>query len=79
MKKYYKVYSVDFNFEDYAMDYRLIGAENEDDLISHLGEFVDSKKRLEKIVKEKEWRIEEVKNLYTDVPYEILDSYGYME
>lgn len=79
MEKLYQVYSVDFCFEDYAIDYRLIGAEDVDDVIAHLRPFVTYKKELKKIEEEKEWRIRKVEHLYTDTPYKILDSYGYIE
>lgn len=79
MEKKYQVYSVDFCFEDYAIDYRLIGAEDVDDLIAHLLPFVTYKRELKKIENEREWRIKKIDHLYTDTPYMILDSYGYCE
>lgn len=79
MEKMYQVYSIDTCFEQYAIDYILVGAEDEDDLIAHLNESVGYKKRREKIIKEKEWRIKKVEHLFTDTPYVVLDSYGYIE
>ena len=38
MEKKYQVYSVDTCFEEYAMEYQLIGAESVEDLLLHLKE-----------------------------------------
>ena len=41
MEKMYKVYRVDTCFDCYAMEYKLVGAEDEEDLIKHLDKIVD--------------------------------------
>ena len=79
MEKMYQVYSVDTCFTEYAMEYQLIGAESVDDLIAHLGDFIQYKKDRKRIENEREWRIREIPHLYTDVPYKGLDSFGYYE
>ena len=80
MEKMYKVYRVDTYFDCYAMEYKLVGAEDEEDLIRILDKIVDYKKRdVKRIIKEKEWRIKEIEGLFTDRPHEILDCYGYYE
>ena len=80
MEKKYQVYSVDTCFEEYAMEYQLIGAESVEDLLLHLKDCKTvNKKAVNKIRKEAEWRIREIPHLYTDVPYIGLDSYGYCE
>lgn len=80
MEKMYKVYRVDTCFDSYAMEYKLVGAESEEDLIRILDKIVDYNKRyVKKIVEEREWRIKEIEGLFTDRPYEVLDCYGYRE
>ena len=79
MEKMYKVYSVDTCFDSYAIDYILVGAEDEEDLISHLDKVVEDKKKCKRIIKEKEWRIKEIERLFTDRPHEVLACYGYIE
>ena len=78
----YQVYSVDTCFSEYAMEYVLVGAESENDLISHLGDFIQYKKDVKRIIKDQEdgvCRIREIENLFTDVPYTVLDCFGYYE
>ena len=76
MEKMYKVYRVDTCFEEYAMEYKLVGAEDEEDLIRNLDKIVEYNKR---VLVEREWRIKEIEGLFTDRPYEVLDCYGYAE
>lgn len=83
----YKVYEVDVCFTSYAMDICLIGAKNVKDLKAHLREIFEGE--LENInievllassgKKELYSRIREMKSLFTDKPYTIIDRFGYYE
>ena len=75
----FPVFSVDKCFDSYAIDQVLVGAENVDDLLNNLKPIVGTKKIVNKISKEREWRIIKIANLYTDKPYEILDECAYWE
>ena len=84
----YKVFEIDTCFSSYAMDYRLVGAKDKEDLKSHLEDILGemcTKKEIEDIISsdiEDEGsytRIKEMNGLFTDEPYKILTSYGYYE
>ena len=79
MEKKYKVYSIDTCFDEYAIEFKLVGAESVDDLLSHLDTVVEYKRQVKKIVRDKDWRISEIPHLYTDTPYVVLDCYAYCE
>lgn len=79
MEKMYQVYSVDTYFDSYGITYELVGAESKEDLIAHLGDFIQYKKDRKRIESESEWRIKEIPHMFTDVPYEVIDSFGYYE
>ena len=80
--KMYPVFRVDVCFSGYAMDYSLVGAESAKDLLNHIHDiFSDTDINygcgsVDDII---ETRIEEVKGLYTDKPYTVIDSYSYYE
>ena len=78
-KKYYPVFTVNVYFGEWGMEYILVGAEDEEDLINHLKSFVDYKRDAKKIAKEKDTRIIKVQNMFTDKPYKVLDRYAYFE
>ena len=83
-KKFYPVFRIDVCFTGYAMNYVLVGAENMDDLIAHIHDiFTDNDldygtASVDELASETS-RFEEVKNMYTDNPYVILDSFSYYE
>lgn len=79
MKKYYPVFSIDICFDSYASNEILVGAESKKDLINHLNDFIKLKKHVKQIIKDNEWRIKEIPNLFTNKIYSILDSYAYFE
>lgn len=85
-KKFYPVFSVDVCFTPYAMEYKLIGAKNVKDLRQHIKAILSD----DGIINEEElsvletgkrdsFRIVKMKNVYTDKPYKILDSFTYYE
>lgn len=87
----YKVFSVNTNFDEYAMDEVLIGAESEEDILDHFDEIFKGygfKKKQKKAFYDK-WeeesgrsgylRISPIDHLFTDIPYEMLTSFGYIE
>lgn len=84
IKKVYPVFRIDICFIDYAIHYILVGAVSVEDLIDHIHEFLTDNDinfscgRVDKLVSETS-RFEEVKNMYTDKPYTIIDSYSYVE
>ena len=83
-KKVYPVFKIDICFSSYAIHYILVGAVSVEDLIDHIHEFLSDNDinfgcgRVDKLVSETS-RFEEVKNMYTDKPYTIIDSYSYVE
>lgn len=86
-KELYPVFRVDICFEPYSIDDVLIGAKSREDLLENF----DFKKYLQgtytseellqyiAVLKEFENRIELVKDLYTDRPYEVLETFMYYE
>lgn len=83
-KKFYPVFSVDICFTGYAMHYVLIGAESVEDLIAHIHDILTDNDldygtgSIDELAYETS-RFEEVKNMYTDKPYVVLDRYSYYE
>ena len=83
-KKFYPVFSVDICFTGYAMHYVLIGAESVEDLIAHIHDILTDNDldygtvSVDELACETS-RFEEVKNMYTDKPYIVLDRYSYYE
>lgn len=82
-KKMYPVFRVDVCFTGYALEYKLIGAESKDDLIAHISDIftdddIDCNGSVKRLVSDTS-RFEEVKGLYTDTPYKVLDTYAYYE
>lgn len=80
--KMYPVFRVDICFTGYAINYALIGAESIQDLIAHIHDIFtedDMDYGYGSVDEITESRIEEVKGLYTNNPYIILDSYAYYE
>ena len=85
-KKFYPVFSVDVCFASYAIEYKLIGAKNVKDLRQHIKAIVsdyglseEELSVLETGGKRDAYRIVKMKNVYTDKPYQILDSFSYYE
>jgi len=83
-KKFYPVFRIDVCFSGYAMHYVLVGAESIDDLIAHIHDILtdddlDYDAASVDYLASEASRFEEVKNMYTDNPYVILDSYSYYE
>ena len=85
-KELYPVFRVDICFEPYSIDDVLIGAKSQEDLLENF----DFKKCLQGVSEEElqlriailkrfENRIELVKDLYTDRPYEVLETFRYHE
>lgn len=90
MKKMYQVFEVDVCFTSYAIDYVLIGAKDKDDLLAHIDDWFDDEKffslhagddteTLMHLIKTDEYRVKAVDNLYTDVPYTVLNEFSYWE
>lgn len=83
-KKFYPVFRIDICFTGYAMHYVLVGAESVDDLIAHIHDILKDDDldygmaSVDELSSETS-RFEEVKNMYTDKPYTVLDSYSYYE
>ncbi|MBQ3416066.1 MAG: hypothetical protein IJH39_12190 [Clostridia bacterium] len=83
-KKFYPVFRMDVCFTGYAMHYILVGAENVGDLIAHIHNFLTDDdldygaESVDELALETS-RFEEVKDMYTDKPYVILDSFSYYE
>lgn len=83
-KKFYQVFRIDICFTGYAMDYVLVGAESVDDLIAHIHDFLTDDdldygtESVDELALETS-RFEEVKDMYTDKPYVVLDSFSYYE
>lgn len=83
-KKFYPVFRIDVCFSGYAMDYVLVGAESMDDLIAHIHDILTDDDldygtaSVDELASETS-RFEEVKNMYTDKPYTVLDSFSYYE
>ena len=87
-KELYPVFSVDVCFASYAMDYKLIGAKSRKDLIENF-DWADGNidifdkaftfKEAMDHMKGEDFRIKQIPGLYTDKPYEILDTYAYYE
>jgi len=83
-KKVYPVFRIDICFTGYAIHYILVGAASVEDLIDHIHEFLSDNDidfgcgSVDELVSETS-RFEEVKNMYTDKPYTIIDSYAYFE
>ena len=83
----YKIYEVDVCFTSYAMDTCLIGASDIEDLVAHLKEIFEDRlenTEIEELIasaKEESvfQRIKEVKSLFTDEPYKILEWFSYYE
>ena len=73
----YKVFTVNICFSSYAMNEILVGAKDKEDLILHLKDFVEEE--YIKRIKDDDWRIREVPNLFTDEPYSIIDRFMYYE
>ena len=78
----YPVFQVDTYFSSWGMEFYLVGALNEEDVKSHLDKifevqmFTPEEKR--KLQTEK-FRIEKIDGLFTEEPYKVITSYGYME
>ena len=82
-RKFYPVFRIDICFTGYAMHYILIGAESVNDLIAHIHDILndddlDYGGSIDYLASDTS-RFEEVRNMYTDKPYVILDSYSYYE
>ena len=83
-KKFYPVFRIDICFTGYAMHYVLVGAESVNDLIAHIHDILKDDDldygmpSVDELASETS-RFEEVKNMYTDKPYTVLDSYSYYE
>lgn len=83
-KKFYSVFRIDICFTGYAMHYILVGAQSVDDLIAHIHDFLTDDdldygtESVDELALETS-RFEEVKNMYTDKPYIVLDSFSYYE
>ena len=86
--KLYPVFCVDVCFTSYAMDYKLIGANSREALIKNFDwadgniDIFDEAFTFEEAmdhIKVEDLRIQQIKGLYTDVPYKVLDSYSYYE
>lgn len=82
---FYKVYEVDVCFSSYALEYKLIGTKDENDLKSHIKDILEetlTERQLSEIIAPKDEyypRITEIKGLFTDKPYKVLTSYAYYE
>ena len=83
-KKFYPVFRIDICFTGYAMHYVLVGAESVNDLIAHIHDILKDDdldygaESVDELALETS-RFEEVKDMYTDKPYVILDSFSYYE
>lgn len=84
-KKLYPVFRIDVCFMGYAIHYVLVGAESVNDLIAHIHNILTDNDlycygigSVDELASETS-RFEEVKNMYTDKPYTVLDSYSYYE
>lgn len=75
-KELYPVFSVDVCFASCAMDYKLIGAKSREDLIENF-DWADDQEMGH--MKGEDYRIKQIKGLYTDTPYKVLDTYTYYE
>ncbi len=87
-KELYPVFRVDICFEAYAMEDKLIGAKSREDLIENFDfksclhdrfDSEDLQEHLFLLKNNKEYRIAQIKGLYTDKPYEVLDTFAYYE
>ena len=85
-KKLYPVFRVDVCFTSYAMEYKLIGAKNVKDLRQHIkailsdaGIINEEELSVLETGKRDSFRFVKMKNVYTDKPYKILDSFAYYE
>lgn len=78
----YPVFQVDTYFSSWGMEFYLVGALNEEDVKSHLDKifegqvFTPEEKRK---LQTEEYRIEKIDGLFTEEPYKVITSYGYME
>lgn len=90
MKNKYQVFEVDVCFTSYAIDYVLMGAKDKDDLLAHIDDWYDEEflnftshiedaETLAHLIKIDEHRVKAVDNLYTDVPYTVLNRFSYYE
>lgn len=75
----YKVFEVYDCFDEWGTSGFYVGASSREDLIEHFSEIIGNKKTAKKIIKEGDWRIKEMPHLFTDLPYEHLCGYGYIE
>ena len=83
-KEFYQVFGVDLCASSYAMEEALIGAKDKDDLISKLPEILKKRGHTEsvkRIIKQNsgDYYPRLIENVYTDKPYEVLDTYAYYE
>lgn len=78
-KKFYPVFAVNVCVDSFAIDYMLVGAEDESDLIKSLKPLVRNKSDVKKISKERDWRVTRIPNLFTDNPHTVLERYAYYE
>ena len=84
-KNFYPVFSVDVCFTSYAMEYKLIGAKDKEDLLENfdfkpwLTDYSGGTELQQQLdaIKNAEYRIKQIEGLYTDTPYKVLDSYAY--
>lgn len=90
MKKMYQVFEVSVCFTSYAIDYVLIGAKDKDDLLAHIDDWYDDEEffslrpgedaeTLMNLIKTNEHVVKAIDNLYTDVPYTVLNRFSYYE
>ena len=80
-KELYQVFDVDTCFSSWAMEHCLVGAESLEDLKAHATEIfkgVLNAKQRKSLFKE-EYRVKEIKGMYTETPHQILEWYGYAE
>jgi secreted Zn-dependent insulinase-like peptidase len=80
-KELYQVFEVDTCFSSWAMGYCLVGAESLEDLKAHAAEIFKGvlNARQRKSLFKEEYRVNEIKGVYTETPYQILERYSYVE
>jgi len=87
-KELYQLFSVDVCTQSYAMEYVLIGAVDEDDLLQHMPEILKtmgkSKEEIKTLKKYYKYNgdgklIEKLEGTYTERPYTPLTYYWYCE
>lgn len=74
----YKVFEIYDCFDEWGTSGFYAGAESREDLIAHLPDIIGNKRTAKRIIKD-DWRIKEIAHMFTDLPYEHLSGYGYVE